>query len=416
MLFNLIDDTKAAFNYFTVTFAYWSFTLTDGAIRMLVVLYFHQLGYSPLQIAMLFLFYELFGVITNFVGGWLGSHFGLNRTMHAGMLLQIFALAMLTVPESWLSVAYVMCAQALSGIAKDLNKMSAKASVKLMLPEGKEGKLFKLVSFLTGSKNTIKGIGFFIGGLLLSLVGFQTSLFILASGLFIVFIFSFIFLPTELGKAKSKIKFKHLFSKDRAINQLSAARVFLFAARDIWFVVALPLYFSSELGWDNSEVGSFFAFWIIGYGMVQSLAPRIIRWKNKPLDADSAPDGSTAQLWAGILLVELVAMTVLLSQDVKPEWVVVGGLIVFAFIFAINSAVHSYLILSYSSKENVAVDVGFYYMANAAGRLTGTVLSGWIYQKWGLEACLWWSTSFILATVLISSKLPVQKQLLSRES
>ncbi|RKZ85147.1 MAG: MFS transporter, partial [Gammaproteobacteria bacterium] len=142
-------------DYAVITGGYWAFTLTDGAIRMLVVLYFHQLGYSPLAIASLFLFYEFFGIVTNLVGGWLGSRFGLNTTMHAGMILQIFALLMLTIPVEYLTIVYVMAAQALSGIAKDLNKMSAKASVKLIVPTGTaqqdtSKKLFKWIALLTG--------------------------------------------------------------------------------------------------------------------------------------------------------------------------------------------------------------------------------------------------------------------------
>jgi predicted MFS family arabinose efflux permease len=144
-------------NYLVITGGYWAFTVTDGAIRMLVVLYFHLLGYSPFEVAMLFLFYELFGVVTNLVGGWLGARIGLNLTMHIGMGLQVVALSLLTVPDPWLSVPYVVFAQALSGIAKDLNKMSAKASVKTMVKDGDEAKLFKWVAVLTGSKNALKG-------------------------------------------------------------------------------------------------------------------------------------------------------------------------------------------------------------------------------------------------------------------
>ena len=397
-------------NYFVITLAYWGFTLTDGAIRMLVVLYFYQLGYSPLAIAMLFLFYEISGVVTNFIGGWVASRMGLNTTLHLGMGLQVFALLMLAVPESWLSVPYVMLAQALSGVAKDLNKMSAKSSVKLMLPENTEGKLFKWVAFLTGSKNSIKGLGFFVGGLLLNVFSFQTALIILASGLFVLLIATYLFLPRDMGKTKTKIKFKHLFSKSREINRLSAARLFLFGARDVWFVVALPVYLSAVLGWSHAVVGGFFASWVIGYGIIQASTPQIIRKAHH----NKGPDGATATLWAFILLIVLSVMSALLSQGMNPELVIVAGLIVFAVVFAINSAVHSYLILSYSTHDQVSVDVGFYYMANAMGRLIGTVLSGWVYQKWGLEACLWWSAGFVLMTTVISIGLPKQKQVVSQ--
>lgn len=397
-------------NYIVVTLAYWGFTLTDGAIRMLVVLYFYQLGYSPLEIAMLFLFYELCGVVTNFIGGWMASKMGLNTTMHLGMGLQIFALLMLAVPVSWLSVPYVMLAQAFSGIAKDLNKMSAKSSVKLMVPEHAEGKLFKWVAFLTGSKNSIKGIGFFVGGLLLHLFDFQAALLILAVGLMVLLVVTFFLLPKDMGKTKSKVKFKHLFSKTNEINRLSAARFFLFGARDIWFVVALPVYFSMVLGWSHAAVGSFFALWVIGYGIVQANAPRLIRKSHHNQD----PDGRTATTWSIALMLVLAVMTYLFSQGSNPELTLVIGLIIFAIVFAVNSAVHSYLILAYSKHDQVSLDVGFYYMANAAGRLVGTILSGWIYQVWGLEACLWLATLFVAMSSLISTGFPNRKQHVSK--
>lgn len=412
VLSKIADAGHELRNYIIVTLAYWGFTLTDGAIRMLVVLYFYQLGYSPLEIAMLFLFYELCGVITNFVGGWMATKVGLNTTMHLGMGLQVFALLMLTVPVSWLSVPYVMLAQAISGIAKDLNKMSAKSSVKLMLPKHAEGKLFKWVAFLTGSKNAIKGIGFFVGGLLLQVFDFQTALFILAGGLMLLLVATYILLPKDMGKTKTKVKFKHLFSKSHEINKLSAARFFLFGARDIWFVVALPVYFSMVLGWSHATIGSFFALWVIGYGIVQANAPGLIR----KLQHNQDPDGRTATIWSGTLMLALAMMTYLFSQGSHPELVLISGLIIFAIVFAVNSAVHSYLILAYSRHDQVSIDVGFYYMANAAGRLVGTVLSGWIYQVWGLEACLWLATLFIAASFLISTRFPNRKQYVSKSS
>lgn len=394
-------------NYLTVTLGYWAFTLTDGAIRMLVVLYFHQLGYSPLEIAMLFLFYEFFGVVTNLVGGWVGSRIGLNLTMQLGMVLQVVALSMLAVPEVWLTVPYVMAAQALSGIAKDLNKMSAKASVKLMLPpdpEGGEGaRLFKWVSALTGSKNALKGAGFFLGALLLSLVGFRDALLWLAGMLLVVLMVTATLLPRGVGRSKVKERFTQLFSKRAEINWLSAARFFLFGSRDIWFVVALPIYLSSVFGWGHMEVGGFIALWIIGYGVVQAVVPLLLRRSH------SIPDGRTAHLGALVLALVPVGIALMLEQEVAPQLVILLGLSLFGVVFAINSAVHSFLILALSDQDRVATNVGFYYMANAGGRLMGTVLSGWVYQQQGIEGCLWWSAVMVLLSALLSLRLPTRK-------
>ena len=387
-------------NYLTVTGGYWAFTLTDGAIRMLVVLYFHQLGYSALAIASLFLFYEFFGIITNLVGGYLASRLGLNVTMHLGMAMQVIALAMLTVPEAWLSVAYVMAAQALSGIAKDLNKMSAKSSVKTLITDDENGQLFKWVAILTGSKNALKGVGFFLGAALLEWLGFRGALLALAGGLLIVLVITWIRLPNELGKAKAKPKFTHVFSQTPAINWLSAARFFLFGARDVWFVVALPVFLHSVLGWSFVYVGSFMALWVIGYGFVQASAPVLLR------KSAQGQQHKLAWHWALILLIIPAAMALALSQGYSPAFVVIAGLTLFGVVFAINSALHSYLILAYADGDKVSLNVGFYYMANAGGRLAGTILSGWGYQQFGLEGCLWISALFVGLAFLLSLKLP----------
>jgi predicted MFS family arabinose efflux permease len=387
--------------YMLVTGNYWAFTLTDGALRMLVVLFFYDLGYSPLAIAMLFIFYEVFGVITNLVGGWLGARLGLNKTMNIGLFVQIVALAMLLVPTAMLTVPWVMAAQALSGIAKDLNKMSAKSSIKLLVPNDAQSQLYKWVAILTGSKNALKGVGFFLGGLLLSLLGFAGAVLTMAVGLLLVWLLSLLMLKKDLGKAKRRPKFTELFSKSRDINFLSAARMFLFAARDVWFVVALPVYLSSQFGWDHWTVGGFLALWVIGYGLIQSQAPRITG-KGR----GHSPSGAQSLVWLSLLAVVTALIALALTQDWHVEYALLGGLLVFGGLFAVNSSVHSYLIVSYASHDGVSMDVGFYYMANAMGRLIGTVLSGWLYQAYGLATCLWVSSLSILLAVLISLALP----------
>ncbi|WP_028303049.1 organoarsenical effux MFS transporter ArsJ [Oceanospirillum maris] len=395
--------------YLIVTGNYWAFTLTDGALRMLVVLHFHGMGYSPLEIALLFLFYEVFGVITNLIGGWLGAHLGLNRTMNIGLALQIVALTMLLVPAAWLTVPWVMASQALSGIAKDLNKMSAKSAIKLLVPEEAQGKLYQWVALLTGSKNTLKGVGFFLGGALLMLLGFAGAAAAMALALTLVWLISLILLKEDLGKAKHKPKFRDIFSKSATINILSAARMFLFGARDVWFVVALPVFLSQTLGWSHSQTGGFLALWVIGYGLVQTIAPYITA------SAQKTPNGRTATLWALILTLLPGGIALGLMSGLDPATVLISGLMLFGAIFAINSSLHSYLIVRYAGSDGVSLDVGFYYMSNAMGRLIGTVLSGWVFQlagqgSSGLQACLYISLGFLLLATLISLKLPQAEQ------
>jgi len=372
--------------YALVTGNYWAFTLTDGALRMLVLLYFYQLGYSPLELALLFLFYEFFGIVTNLFGGWLGARAGLNVTMNIGLSIQILALVMLTVPTEWLSVLYVMVAQALSGIAKDLNKMSAKSSVKALANDG-EGKLYRWVAALTGSKNALKGVGFFMGALLLELFGFANAMWIMAGMLSIALAISLFKLDGSLGKSKNKPKFAQMFSHSEAINWLSAARFFLFGARDVWFVVALPVFAASVLGWSHLQIGTFMAIWIIGYGFVQAASPKLVGKQTNPT--------ARTAFWLALGLAA-VPLLMAYSLDLSPETILVIGLLIFGVLFALNSAVHSYLIVAYADEDGTSKQVGFYYMANAGGRLAGTVLSGYIYQSAGMEACLMASAIMII--------------------
>ncbi|MGI8660579.1 MAG: organoarsenical effux MFS transporter ArsJ [Thermoleophilaceae bacterium] len=392
-------------NYALVTGAYWADTIADGASRMLVLFYFYERGYSPFEVASLFLFYELFGVITNLVGGFLAARLGLRATLLGGLGTQLVALGMLALaPEPWLVVAYVMAAQALSGIAKDLTKMSSKSAVKLVVPEDAPGTLYKWVAILTGSKNALKGVGFFLGGLLLTLVGFQAALLGLAGLVLTALVVVLALMRGDLGRPDRKVRFAQMLSNNRSVNVLAGARVFLFASRDVWFVVGLPVYLRSELGWTFWQVGTFLAVWVIGYGIVQASAPRLLR--RRAGEGAAEPDGGTATWLAFVLAAFPAGIAIALSTAIDPTVVVVAGLIVFGVIFAMNSAVHSYLILAYADGDRIAMNVGFYYMANAFGRLTGTVLSGLLYQWQGLGACLWASVAFVLAAGVLSRSLP----------
>lgn len=391
--------------YLVITANYWSFTLTDGALRMLVVLYFHQLGYDALGIAMLFLFYEFFGVLTNLFGGYLGARLGLNKTMNIGLFLQIVALGMLTLPDEYLSILWVMAAQALSGIAKDLNKMSAKSAIKLLVPKDAQSQLFKWVAILTGSKNTLKGVGFFLGGLLLALFGFQTAILLMAVFLVVTFLSSLILLKRDLGKKKNKPKFSEMFSKSGNVNRLSAARLFLFAARDVWFVIALPVYLANEFQWSSSFVGGFLALWVIGYGFVQAGTPNLLKLTKGAVETKALGAERKAQFWAACLAFIPGLMFVAYLMQLPSLITVMVGLLVFAIVFAINSALHSYLIVQYADADGVSMDVGFYYMSNAMGRLLGTILSGAIFHFYGFEACLLVSAILVLLAYVVTIKL-----------
>ena len=391
-------------NYALVTAAYWADTVADGAIRILVLFYFYERGYTPFQLATIFAFYEIFGIATNLVGGWLAARFGLKTTLVMGMVTQILALAMLGLaPSAWLVVPYVMVAQALSGIAKDLTKMSSKSAVKFVVAEDEPGALYRWVAILTGSKNALKGVGFFVGGLLLTVTSFQTAMLLLALMVLVALVSTVPLMHGDLGTADRKARFKQMFSNNRSVNILAAARIFLFASRDVWFVVGLPVFLRTELGWSFWEVGGFLALWVIGYGAVQASTPRFVRRRT---EEHGDPDGRTATVLAFVLAAFPAGIAIALSADIDPTLVIVVGLIAFGVIFAMNSAVHSYLILAYADGDKVAMNVGFYYMANACGRLIGTLLSGLLYQWQGLEACLWASVAFVLAAGLISLLLP----------
>ena len=394
--------------YLLVTSAYWGFTLTDGALRMLVLLHFFKLGFSPFTLAFLFLLYEAAGIVANLLGGWLATRFGITRMLMVGLSTQIIGFLLLSaVSPDWsmaLSVAWVVVAQGVCGVAKDLTKTASKSAIKLTAGQVSE-KLFKWVAWFTGSKNAMKGVGFFLGGLLLDAMGFQGALYLMAALLGVVLVGVFVALPRLMGQRKASGSAKEFFAKGTALNLLSAGRVFLFGARDVWFVVGVPVFLYSQ-GWTFTMVGGFMAAWTIGYGLVQAAAPALVK---------KSPDGLSAEVpaarvWTGVLtLVPLLLAALVLMAPLEPAlmaWLVVAGLVLFGFVFAVNSSVHSYLVLAYAGSEKAAEDVGFYYAANAVGRFAGTLLSGLLYQWGDLLACLVGSGLMLLACFLLTIALP----------
>jgi hypothetical protein len=200
------------------------------------------------------------------------------------------------------------------------------------------------------------------------------------------------FVPRLMGKSKASTSARELFAKSRGINLLAGARVALFGARDVWFVVGVPVFLYS-VGWSFTMVGGFLALWTIGYGAVQALAPSLVRRSDDGLSSEVP----AARLWSALLALVPIAL----------EWVVVAGLALFGFAFAVNSSVHSYLVLAYAGSEKAAEDVGFYYAANAMGRFFGTLMSGLLYQWGGLAWSLVGSGLMLIACWLVTLALPV---------
>ncbi|MBU8543676.1 organoarsenical effux MFS transporter ArsJ [Roseomonas sp. CGMCC 1.13459] len=395
-------------NYTIVTAAYWGFTLTDGALRMLVLLHFFRLGFSPFTLAFLFLLYEAAGIGANLIGGWLATRFGIARMLAVGLITQITGFLLLSaLSPGWsmaASVAWVVLAQGICGVAKDLTKTASKSAIKLTAGDA-SGQLFRWVAWFTGSKNAMKGFGFFLGGLLLEIVGFRGALWLMAALLACVLLGVLLSLPPLMGRAKASKSAKELFAKNHGVNLLAAARVVLFGARDVWFVVGLPVFLYAS-GWTFTMVGGFLAVWTIGYGLVQAAAPALVRRSTDGL----ATEVPAARLWSLLLaLVPLAILAALWSDLPRGDLLVVVGLCVFGFAFAVNSSIHSYLVLAYAGSEKAAEDVGFYYAANAVGRFAGTLLSGLLYQWGGLSACLIGSAAMLIACWLVTLALPMTR-------
>jgi MFS family permease len=394
-------------HYATVTAAYWGFTLTDGALRMLVLLHFYKLGYSPFTLAFLFLLYEAAGILANLIGGWLATRYGIARMLAVGLATQICGFLLLSAlsPEwsATLSVAWVVIAQGVCGVAKDLTKTASKSAIKLTAGSA-SGQLFKWVAFFTGSKNAMKGVGFFLGGVLLQALGFQASLWLMSALLACVLIAVVTSVPPLMGKSRASKSARELFAKNQGINLLAAARVALFGARDVWFVVGVPVFLYAS-GWTFSMVGAFLALWTIGYGMVQAFAPALVKRSTDGLSHEVP----AARAWSAVLAVVPAVLAALVYAQVPHlEWVVVAGLGLFGFAFAVNSSVHSYLVLAYAGSEKAAEDVGFYYAANALGRFLGTLMSGLLYQWGGIGWSLIGSALMLAACWAVTLMLPTR--------
>lgn len=358
--------------FVVVSLCYQAFTLSDGALRMLVLLHLHEAGQTALALALLLLPYEIAGVFTNLLGGWLGARFGLKPVLVVGLVLQIAACVMLGVRASQLTLAYVMATQVLSGIAKDLAKTAAKSYVRRLAPEAESGPLFRLVAVLTGSKNVTKGLGFFLGGALLAGLGFAATNFALAGLLTVMTVAAALWLPATAGKPRARLT--SVFAQQPAIQWLAVARLFLFGSRDAWFAVALPLFLVASWDWGSTAVGALLSAWVIGYGVLQAAAPALVRAR------DLAAGAGRASLTTCLLVVPLWITWYGLQQPDPGVWVL-AGLFVYGALFAVTSSLHSWLVVAAAGAEDVAERVGFYYAANAGGRLLGTFASGYLFDR-----------------------------------
>lgn len=372
-------------DYAVVTAGYWAFTLSDGALRMLVLLHLYAAGSSPLELLLMLLPYELAGVATNLAGGFLGARFGLKPTLLAGLLLQVLACGLLlaTTPPA---MALVMATQLMSGIAKDLTKTGAKSYVKLLAGPGDHGGLFRLVALLTGSKNALKGLGFFAGGALLATVGFAGAMLALGALLLLAALLAVATLPAAAGRAPAKPRLRELFAHEAWLNWLAAARLFLFGSRDAWFAIALPLFLVAEAGWSAAGTSAFLAAWVVGYGAVQAAAPLLLR------PGDAAAGGRITAALTAALAVPLLLASALLATGLPPGAVLAAALLLYGVLFALDSSLHSWLVVARGG-EAVALQVGFYYAANAAGRVAGLCASALLFQGFGegragMQACL----------------------------
>ena len=378
-----------------MTTCYLLFTTTDGALRMVVLVHAHSLGFSAFQVALMFSLYELAGVFTNIAAGLAGARWGLRSTLLGGLAVQLACIALLwgfgiAWPEphaQWRALAYVAAAAGLGGVAKDLVKLGGKTVTKLVTPEERQSRLFAVVAWLTGAKNSMKGVGYFVGAASLA-VSFDFAL-----GLNLVLIalalpIAALGLRPGLGRARGKnVTLAAMLSPAPNVRALSLARALLFGSRDLWFEVALPFYLRNEaqgLGWSRELTGALLAGFIIAYGQVQSATPRLLL---RPLRQEPA-NKLVQVLWNGVLTLVCLALALLLGAAPAPAAHSVPGLagalcallLVFCVVFAVNSAVHSYLIVRYAGSDKVAADVGFYYMSNAAGRLGGVLVSGALYE------------------------------------
>ncbi|TPX61762.1 hypothetical protein SpCBS45565_g07185 [Spizellomyces sp. 'palustris'] len=419
------SDHATMKDFYVIAAGYILFTLTDTAVRMIVLFGLWQRHFQALNIAIMFSSYEALGVVTNLFGGIMGSRLGLRFCLLLGLLLQLVGISLLFVLDrqdvsQWSQAGvtgYVVFAQSFSGAAKDLVKLAGKSSTKLATKAAKSREadagdpLFKLVAWLTGAKNSVKGLGFLIGAVLINYAGLWRALLVMVVLTLLPLPGVWMWLDPRLGisKDQQRLTLREIFDKGRDVNMLSLARVFLFGSRDLWFEIALPIWLRAQFDWNFTASGAFLAVWIIIYGAVQTITPQYIL---KPLKMYPFKRAKLLVIWTGLLMIITAAIAAYLTavrnkpitdQKTATLLIISIGLAVFAFVFAVNSSIHSYLIVAYAAKDKVAINVGFYYCANAFGRLTGTLLSGFMFQYYGIWVCIWTSVGFLAICTIITA-------------
>jgi len=428
-------------NLYVTVWSFNLFTITDGAIRSIILLYANKLGFNAILIAVMFSMYELAGVFTNLFGGVIATRYGLKFTLLCSLVCQVVGLGLLltiepifgdleTMTNKGGATAFITFCQALSGIAKDLMKLSCKSMPKLVSKPGDDDKLFVLVAWVTGLKNSFKGFGSIVGAILINFTSLVTSVCVLLGIIGLIVPAPILYMDKFLGMNKKNAVFNlKVLQKGRDVNVLSLARFFLFGARDIWYEIAAPLFLSQALLWSDWTVGLFLGGYTIVYGFFQTSVSKLFKKSSKENLSSLAkvfnglPPVSQVKNWAYGTAAQLVVWSCILyplyrhlintGNSDGALWginiVFVFGVLCFAILFAVNSAVHSYFIVRYAGKDKLAMDMGFYYMANAGGRLVGTLLSGVIYyyteKQFGLSVPLWSAGATMIAAGFVAIRL-----------
>mmetsp|Transcript_19708 Transcript_19708/g.29246 ORF Transcript_19708/g.29246 Transcript_19708/m.29246 type:complete len:265 (+) Transcript_19708:113-907(+) len=202
--------SKALRPFVIISSSYLLFTITDGAARLIVLLHAYNKSFSAFEVALMFTLYELAGVVTNLLAGIMGAKWGIKVTLLTGLLLQLVSYGLLFGwQDDWSkeqAILYVTMAQMWGGVAKDLTKLGGKTITKLVTPEEQETKLFKLVSLITGWKNSLKGVGYFLGSALLQ-ISYELALSVMMCLIVAAIPWALFGLDRSLGTAKKDERF-----------------------------------------------------------------------------------------------------------------------------------------------------------------------------------------------------------------
>ena len=366
-----------------VALGYWSAALTNGALRVIVPIYFASVGVSISKIAFLFFLFKFAEIFAPMGIGVMLNRLGYKRTFIAGLVVHSVISSFYMVPSFVL--LYI------ERFVRGLLYMADMSAVYVKHFSLKEKQRF-LINMILGLKEASKGIGMIGGGLLIAVLPIENTLLIFSAFTAVSAFVALWYLPDLKEQVKLPV-LKIWGAVDKKIKTLGLGFGLLNGGLDAWGVVVLPVYLTKVLGVTPAFVGTVMMAEYIFQGLIVTFFSKYVNLRWEP---------RTLLILSGLLLIP-VSLALSLATTLYPFLTLV---FVYMFFFSVAMVYYNHLMLDFASEEKTSLDLATYTTLTNIFKPIGVFASGLLAESLGFSSAYYFASLLILSSTLTCLALP----------